>query len=257
MTNSTAETWGLRRFLDAVILELDRANDTLAYKGPNRKMTYMVKDLALDIDAIPSYVDDELQFVFPKPGYTGKTTKLSIQLGSITDRQIFENTRAPVSKEEIDIDEVDVIDEPVKKSLKELGIRSVEDVERLERQDVNVKGELARKAGRPAAAAYKLLAKIIRRGRRDRLPPQVKRVSLSKANDGSRALALSGENLVIDRRAPNLPAAELDGRQLRILESGPDRILLSLQDRHLSPGRKHALRVALDPDTFCQMAIEV
>jgi hypothetical protein len=41
--------WNLETFLDSLIYELDRAQDTLALKGVNRPLTYTVKDMALEL----------------------------------------------------------------------------------------------------------------------------------------------------------------------------------------------------------------
>ena len=44
-----AETWKLESFLDSLIVELDRAQDTLSVKGVTRRLTYTVRDVAVDL----------------------------------------------------------------------------------------------------------------------------------------------------------------------------------------------------------------
>ncbi len=45
MASSNNRSWNLETFLDSLIFELDKAQDTLSVKGMNRKLTYTVKDM--------------------------------------------------------------------------------------------------------------------------------------------------------------------------------------------------------------------
>ncbi|MGD8859536.1 MAG: hypothetical protein PVI30_05950 [Myxococcales bacterium] len=248
--------WNLERFLDALILELDKAQDTLAVKSLNRKLTYTVRDVALDLHIFPSYDGDEVRFVTASPGDEG-ASRISMQLGSITDRQIRDNTREPVSRDEVSIEEVEGIDEPTRKSLESMGVRSVDDLERMERFNVKVESELQRKGGKKAVSNYKRLATMIQQSRRTRNPPRVGRVSLSLGHDGGQELRVTGDNLVLSAEHPALPLAELDGERLDVTESGPRELRLRLNGKRLSRGHAYPLRVALDPHTLIQLKVEV
>src|SRR5512134_3142523 len=96
-------TWKLNSFLDSLILELDRAQDTLALKGINRRLTYTVRDLNLELQLFPEFDGRELRFTTAGPGESG-AARIAFQLGSITDRQIRETTKEPPTKDDITID---------------------------------------------------------------------------------------------------------------------------------------------------------
>src|SRR5262245_31911769 len=110
--------WNLESFLDALIFELDQAHDTLAVKGQNRKMTYTVMDMALELQLFPTFDGEAVRFRTAQPGDVG-ASKVSIQLGSIRDNQIREVARKPISRDEISVEEIDIPDEE-KRELKKL-----------------------------------------------------------------------------------------------------------------------------------------
>ena len=131
-------SWNLQSFLDSLVYELDQARETLAVKGVNRPLTYAVKDLSLDLNLFPEFNGDEVKFTTAKPGDTG-ASRIAITLGSITDRQIRETTKQPPKKEELLIDDVEDIDDETKQSLKKIGVNSIQDIERLEEKQIDVK----------------------------------------------------------------------------------------------------------------------
>ena len=55
MVSKHNRPWNLESFLNSLIFELDKAQDTLSVKGLNRKLTYTVKDVALDLQIFPEY----------------------------------------------------------------------------------------------------------------------------------------------------------------------------------------------------------
>ena len=67
----SSPAWKLNSFLDSLILELDRAQDTLAVKGINRPLTYTVKDVSLELQLFPNFDGRELRFTTAAPGETG------------------------------------------------------------------------------------------------------------------------------------------------------------------------------------------
>ncbi len=247
--------WRLERFLDALILELDKAQDTLAMKGINRKLTYTVRDVALDMSIFPSYDGDEVKFVTASPGESG-ASRISLQLGSITDRQIRDNAGEPVRRDSVSIEEIEDLDHRTRESLKSIGVRSVDDLERMERLEVNVENELRRKAGREAATDYNRLASMIQQARRSRQAPGVSAVTLTDREDGDRELRLRGQNLVLAKEHPELPAAELEGERLQVVDATPSELRLRVPAVALRAGGSHPLRVALDPHTLIQLTIK-
>lgn len=252
-TGERNRPWNLERFLDALILELDKAQDTLALKSVNRKLTYTVRDVALDLHIFPSYEGGEVRFVTASPGEEG-ASRISLQLGSITDRQIRDNSREPVSRDDLAIEEIEGIDEPTRKSLSAIGVRSVDDLQRMERMNVRVESEIERKGGKKAVTNYKKLAGMIQQSRRSQRPPAVQSVSL--ALDAGE-LRLAGENLVLSKEHVGLPAAQLGGRSLEVLDGGPAALRLRLDGHAFEKGVAYPLRVALDPHTVIQLTIEV
>src|SRR5687768_14209639 len=101
------QAWNLEAFLDSLIVELDRARDTLAVKGVTRPLTYSVQDLDLELQIFPQYDGEEVRFVTAQPGESG-ASGLKIQLGSITSRSIKETTREPTSKDDVEIEMLDI-----------------------------------------------------------------------------------------------------------------------------------------------------
>src|SRR5687767_12013308 len=100
MPATANHAWNLEAFLDSLIVELDKAQDTLSYKGITRRLTYTVKDVGLDLHIFPEFDGKKVRFVTAQPGDAG-ASKISIQLGSITDRQIKEAAKEPPTRDDI------------------------------------------------------------------------------------------------------------------------------------------------------------
>jgi hypothetical protein len=239
--------WRLENFLDSLIGELDEAQDTLALKGFNRKLTYTVNNLALELQLFPVYNGDTVLFSTARPGETG-ASKISIQLGSITDRQIRETTREPIGKDDVSVDEVENLDPETKKSLKKIGVKSVKDIERMEQKDV----DLSKASG--ARVDYSSLAKAIARSRRDRSRPAVNDFSLEKSDTGL-TLSLSGANLDPCGEHEEFPIAMVNRKRAKVMEAGPDRIALSLSSGELQRG-SNELTIALDPYSIIRLELK-
>ena len=99
--------WQLEDFVDSLVLELDKTRETLAVKAINKPLSYTVKEVSLDLNIFPSYDGDQVRFVTAQPGESG-ASKVSIQLGSITDQQVRATSKAPTEKNDINIDEINV-----------------------------------------------------------------------------------------------------------------------------------------------------
>ena len=80
MPSAANQAWNLESFLDSLIVELDKAQDTLSFKGITRRLTYTVKDVGLDLQIFPQYDGRKVKFVTAQPGDAG-ASKISIQLG--------------------------------------------------------------------------------------------------------------------------------------------------------------------------------
>ena len=84
--------WRLEDFVDSLVVELDKTRETLAVKAINKPLSYSVKEVALDVNAFPTYDGDAVRFTTAQPGQDG-ASKLTIQLGSITDQQVRATTK--------------------------------------------------------------------------------------------------------------------------------------------------------------------
>jgi len=287
---SSNRAWNLESFLDSLIVELDKAQDTLSYKGITRKLTYTVKDVGLDLQIFPQFDGRTVRFVTAQPGDAG-SSKISIQLGSISDRQIRESTKEPPTRDDITIDEIDGLDPDMRESLRKVGITSADDLDRVEKRNVNVENALRQKArrgdgaprfdtepetGEDAAPAppsagvdYGNLARLINQAKRKRkLAPRVLSVGLSEG-EGRRVLSVRGANLALGGRtggdAPaglsldparegEFPVALLDGRRIDVLGASESAVHLAVPEGERLD-RPATLSIALDP--YAVITVEI
>lgn len=233
----SSPSWKLNSFLDSLILELDRAQDTLALKGINRRLTYTVKDLNLELQLFPDFDGKDLRFTTAGPGESG-AAKIAFQLGSITDRQIRETTREPPTVDDITIDVVDDIDDQTKQELQRIGVTTVRDIERMEKSKVDLK-----RAG--GSVDYTKLANIINRTKRRQNAPSVAKALLVDA-EGSKQLSLEGSNLATAASAGEFPLASINGVPVRIVAASARDVRMAIDEGVLRDG-VNELRVALDP----------
>lgn len=230
-------SWRLNSFLDSLILELDRAQDTLALKGINRKLTYTVRDLDLELHLFPDFDGRELRFTTAAPGDTG-AAKIAFQLGSITDRQIRETTREPPSRDDVAIDVVEDIDDDTKRELQKIGVTTVNDIERMERSNVDLKRASSN-------VNYNKLAGILNRTKRRQNAPSVAKAMLVREVDAP-VLALEGMNLASAASVGDFPMATLNATPVRIINASAREVRIALEPGLLREG-VNELRVALDP----------
>lgn len=239
------QAWNLEAFLDSLIVELDRARDTLAVKGVTRPLTYSVQDLDLELQIFPQYDGDQVRFVTAQPGETG-ASGLKIQLGSITSRSIKETTREPTSKDDVEIEMLD-IDEEAKRELQKLGVKSAKDLERIEERNVDLEKVTDKKLD------YGSLAGVINKARRNEVPPTVKKASVTKSADGP-LLTVSGDNLAIARSLPGFPIAMIDGERVEVVSCSRGDVRLKVDPERLR-GRSSRLEIALDPFAVVSMEL--
>ena len=233
-------SWKLNSFLDSLILELDRAQDTLALKGINRRLTYTVRDLSLELQLFPEFDGRELRFITAAPGDTG-AARVAFQLGSITDRQIRESTREPPSREDVAIDVVEDIDDQTKHELEKIGVSTVGDIERMQHSNVALK----RSGDGGGGVDYTKLANIINRTKRRQQAPVVAKAMLVDEGD-ARTLTLEGANLATSASIGEFPIATLNGTPVDVVAASSGELRLVVPAGLLRDGA-NALRVALDP----------
>ena len=243
MASRESKPWNLEQFLDSLILELDKAQDTLSLKGLTRKLTYTVKDVGLDLNIFPVLENGDVKFHMAKPGESGGS-RISFQLGSITDRQIRENANEPPSRDDITLDALEEVDEEVKQSLRKVGVTSTRDLEKLDQRNVNLEEVVKKKSGGGKQLDYGNLANLINKARRRKLSPQMSQL---QAEDGENTIELriQGKNFVL-QQSSDYPAATVNNQKAVIIHADPGELRLKVPKAALKNG-SNALSVALDP----------
>ncbi|MBU0680017.1 MAG: hypothetical protein KKD73_01215 [Proteobacteria bacterium] len=254
MAQRETNDWNIERFLDSFIIELDKAQDTLAVKGINRKLTYTVKDVSLDLHVFPTFQNGKVLFSNAKSGDTG-FSKMSIQLGSITDAQIAQHTSEPISGDDIAIDDLEGVDEETKLEMRRIGVKSAKDISRMENRNIKVDRVLGDSGSdkKNIKEKYDKLANMIQKARRKQSAPRVKAVSLGQEKDAS-VLKLDGDNLIISRHK-GYPTALINDIPVEILASDGQTIQMSVAPHALGQG-SNKLKIALDPYAVISMEID-
>jgi len=227
--------WRLEDFVDSLVVELDKTRETLAVKAINKPLSYSVKEVALDVNAFPTYDGDTVRFTTAAPGQEG-ASKLTIQLGSITDQQVRASTKRREGEPDQNLDELDV-DDATRSKLRKIGVSSVDDLKDLEARKVDLK------AATGTDIDYSSLARKINQSRRAKSAPAVDGVSLSQSN-GEPCLLIEGRNLGLDPTFP--PVAVLNDQLAEVLSSGPGHLTIRL-DTEDSLREENEVVVTLDP----------
>jgi len=235
--------WQLEDFVDSLVVELDKTRETLAVKAINKPLSYTVRELALDLNIFPSYDGDQVSFVTAQPGQQG-ASKVTIQLGTITDQQVRATTKAPGAKNEIDLTDVDV-DGNTRKRLRKLGVTSADDVKQLERKNVDI----AKVSDN--AIDYTALANQIEKARRRRNPPTVRSASLTTDPAGP-VLLLRGANLAVNPRFA--PVAVVNQTLADVASSSVDELRIRI-DRQHRLGDDNEVILAVDPFAVVRMRV--
>lgn len=238
--------WDLEAFINALVVELDKAQDTLALKGVTRPLSYAVRDVSLELHANPTFDGRRLQWNTARPG-DAAASKISINLGSISDRQIRETTKTPVTRDDVAIEAIDEIDQETRDTLRQIGVTTGKDLERMETRNIDLG-----KAGGTKRVDYGRLANLINQARRRQLAPRVSRVSVSKAAGAAMTLSIDGDNLALVRAGVGFPLAALNGRPVEVVAASPDQVHLAVAAGHLRPG-ENRLQLALDPYSVVSM----
>jgi len=213
--------WQLEDFVDSLVVDLDKTRETLAVKAINKPLSYSVKDLSLDLNIFPTYDGDTVRFTTAQPGQQG-ASKFSIQLGSITDQQVRATSKVP-EKSGVSIDDIPV-DKSTKKQLRRIGVQSVDDLQRVERKNVDLK-----RVG-DADIDYRSLANQIQKAQRNTTPPTVRSVSLSREEGAPVALLVSGSHLAVNPRFP--PVAVINDALADVLSCDESHVRIALPSSH-------------------------
>ncbi len=241
-TENTA--WQLEDFVDSLVVELDKTRETLAVKAINKPLSYTVKEVSLDLNIFPSYDGDQVRFVTARPGESG-ASKVSIQLGSITDQQVRATSRPPSEKSDINIDEINV-DKATKKQLRKLGVSSVNDLRQIERKNVDLKKVSDNEID------YLTLANQIQKSKRNENPPQVTGISLSMDEGNHPVLLIKGRNLAVDPRFE--PVAVINQTLAEILSRSETEMKLRIGEEHNFTDRNELI-LTFDPFAFLRVKV--
>lgn len=219
-TENTA--WQLEELVDSLVVELDKTRESLAVRAINKAITYTVKDLALDLNIFPSYDGDQVKFVTAQPGEQG-ASKVTIQLGSITDQQVRATSKVPGLKSDVKIEDMNV-NKATRKKLRRLGVNSLDDLQQIERKNVDLK------TVSESDIDYRTLANQIQKSKRSQSPPRVAAVSLAKDDDGEPYLLIQGDNLAVDKAFP--PVAVINRALAEVMSSSPQEVRVQLTGDH-------------------------
>lgn len=214
-------SWQLEELIDSLAVDLGKSRQTLAVRSLTTPLDYTVKELALDLNIFPNYDGDRVTFITAQPGQEG-ASKVTIQLGSITDQQVRATSKAPGAKNDISIDEIP-IDKTTKKQLRKLGVSSVGDLKQIEQKNVDLKKV-------DDSIDYSALANQISKSKRDQVRPQVKGVSLSMDEKEGPYLVIKGENLAIDPKFP--PVAVVNQTLAGVMSSSPAEVKIRVSGEH-------------------------
>ena len=239
-------SWSLEDFVDSLVVELDKTRETLAIKAINKPLTYTVKEMAMDLNIFPTYDGDKVSFVTAQPGQTG-ASKVTIQLGSITDQQVRATSKTPGLKKDISIDDIPV-DKTVKKELRKMGVTSVSDLQQVENKNVDIQ-----KAS-DNAIDYSQLANQIQKTRRGLAPPIVRSVSLSADAQNQPQLHIRGENLAVNDQFK--PVAVINNQLAEVMSHSQTEIRIRVDKAHRIGGNNE-LVLTTDPYAVMKMNIKV
>jgi len=241
---NTNRAWNLESFLDSLIVELDKARETLSIKAINKPLTYAVKDVNLEMQLFPSFDGNNVKFVTAQPGQEG-ASKIAIQLGSITDQQIRKTSKEPTKTEDISIDLIDEIDDETKTTLRKIGVTSVNDLDQIKKKNVDIE-RLSNKR-----TNYGKLANLLQKARRNSAPPTVKNVNFNISKSGS-FIVVEGDNLVIDKTYT--PVAVFNGKLAELKKA--DQGLLNVKvPKETINEMDNELIIVSDPFTVYKMKL--
>ncbi len=237
--------WQLEDFVDLLVVDLDKTRETLAVKAINKPLSYTVKELALDLNIFPTYDGDQVKFITAQPGQEG-ASKVTIQLGSITDQQVRATSKLPEAKNDIPIEQIN-LDKSTKKKLRKLGVSSVNDLQQIEKKNVDLKTVTDNEID------YSTLANRIQQVRRGLNPPRVRSASLSLDENRLPVLTIRGEHLAVDPKFP--PVAVINQTLAEVMSSSAQEVIIQLAPRH-SLSLENEVILTFDPFAIVKMNVK-
>lgn len=233
--------WKLQSFVDALVYELDKARTTLSVKGINNPLSYAVKDMDVELQVFPEYDGDDVKFTLAGSGQSS-SSKIAFKLGSITDRQIRETSKEPVSNDDINIDDLE-LDNDVKNDLKKIGVDTVKDIDRIKDNNINIKSSVTNSNINFNDLANKIRA-AKEKNKRSVLPPKINKTSFSKSLDID-LVQIEGDNLQIFSNY--VPKAFINKQEVEILSVNENYIELKVNGKNINSSSQ--LTLFLDPFT--------
>jgi hypothetical protein len=123
-------SWDLISFVEAVTVELDRARDLSRVKSEaGRPLTYLVKDLTINLNVFPQYDGKRVTFRTAGPNEEGASA-LKLELGSATAPIVAQTTKPPPRSDDVRVEDLP-LDEKTRDELRNIGVESKDDIERL------------------------------------------------------------------------------------------------------------------------------
>jgi hypothetical protein len=238
--------WQLEDFVDSLVVELDKTRETLAVKAINKPLSYTVRELALDLNIFPSYDGEHVSFVTAQPGQEG-ASKVTIQLGTITDQQVRATTKVPGVKSEINLADMD-LDPNTRKQLRKFGVTSATDIKEIEKKNVDLQQVS------DDSIDYTELANKIEKSRRRRNPPRVRSASLSTDAENKPMLLIEGEHLAINPKFP--PVAVVNQVLADVLSSNEGELKIRLDHSHRID-RDNEVILTVDPFAIVKFQMRV
>lgn len=238
--------WNLEDFVDSLVVELDKTRETLSIKAINKPLTYTVKDMALDLNIFPTYDGDQIKFVTAQPGQTG-ASKVTLQLGSITDQQVRATTKSPGKADNVSIKEIEV-DKDTEKELRKMGVTTIEDLQEIENKNVKIEKVTDKKID------YNKLLNQLKKAKRNAEPPKVKSVSLSLDEDNNPFLLVKGENLAVNEDFK--PVAIMNDLLAKVVNHSKKEIRIRLSGQQEFKSQNN-LVLTLDPYAIIKMNVNI
>jgi hypothetical protein len=238
--------WNLEDFVDSLVVELDKTRETLAIKAINKPLTYTVKDMAIDLNIFPTYDGDQIKFITAQPGQQG-ASKVTLQLGSITDQQVRATSKALGKSGDVTIKEIDV-DKNTEKELRKMGVVSVDDLQEIENKNVNIEKATGK------TIDYSKLLNQLKKAKRNAKPPVVKSVSLALDDDKNPYLLVKGDNLAVN--ADFKPVAVVNDSLANVTGHNKKEIKIQLS-RNNSFAPSNDLVLTLDPYAIIKLNVKL
>jgi hypothetical protein len=239
-------SWSLEDFVDSLVVELDKTRETLSIKAINKPLTYTVKDMAMDLNIFPTYDGDAIKFITAQPGQQG-ASKVTIQLGSITDQQVRATSKLLNKKDDLEISKME-LDKDTKKNLRKIGVTSVNDLQQIESKNVDLETISGKNVD------YSKLVNQIKKVRRNENAPMVKSVSLAMDANQTPYLHIKGINLAVNAKFK--PVAIVNDNLAEVIDHNENEIKVKLTNQN-NISNTNDLVLTLDPYAIVKLNVNI